>query len=197
MIVKLSRAICRWCVRTIRNHEYEPAKLWDMRKPQPITQLNKNGHVSLCGLLSTKVKKLPYLNNNTLLVRLTAKNKLDCHFYGKFGFLAVKEDDIKCLLHIIQIQLLEIRKHCHGTALMIIFIHPFTAVMRHSFVTSTSGCINPEILPVPWTDTRGWSSWYGLSGWCSVLPISVWEGWCCHILTNTLSGMNERAGEWW
>ena len=35
-------------------------KLWDMRKPQPIAQLSnryETGHVSLCGLFSTTIKK--------------------------------------------------------------------------------------------------------------------------------------------
>ena len=115
----------------------KPVKLWDMRKPQPIAQLSnryETMHVSLCGLFSTTVKKAS-VSQYQHIGEVNSITKLDCHFHGMFGFLAVKEDDINVFADNPD-SASRIKKHYHGTALTIIYIHPFTAIMRHSSVMS-------------------------------------------------------------
>ena len=80
----------------------KPVKLWDMRKPQPIAQLSnryETGHVSLCGLFSTTVKKASVSQYQHNIGEVNSITKLDRHFHGMFGFLAVKEDDINVFAH--------------------------------------------------------------------------------------------------
>ena len=116
----------------------KPVKLWDMRKPQPIAKLSNRyeiGHVLLCGLFSTTVKKASVSQYQHTIGEVNSITKLDRHFHGMFGFLAVKEDDINVYADN-PVQLPELRKYCHGTALIIICIHPFTATMRHFSVMS-------------------------------------------------------------
>ena len=75
----------------------KPVKLWDMSKPKSIAELRnryETGHVSLCGLFSTTVKKASISQYQHTIGEVNSITKLHRHFHGMFGFLAVKEDDI-------------------------------------------------------------------------------------------------------
>ena len=66
-------------------------------KPKPIADLRnkyETGHVSLCGLFSTTVKKASIYQYHHATSEVNSITKLDRHFHGTLGFLAVKEDDI-------------------------------------------------------------------------------------------------------
>ena len=76
----------------------KPVKLWDMSKPRPIAELRnryETGHVSLCGHSSTTVKKASISQYQHIIGEVNSITKLDRHFHGMFGFLAVKEDDTR------------------------------------------------------------------------------------------------------
>ena len=77
--------------------DVKPVLLWDMTMPEPIKALcNKyeTGMVSLCGLFSDTVKKASMSQYQHLQGEVNAIKKLDRHYYGLFGFMAVKDSDI-------------------------------------------------------------------------------------------------------
>ena len=77
--------------------DVKPVREWDMSTPKPIKALcNKyeTGQVSLCGLFSSTVKKASMSQYQHLQGEINAIRKLDRHYYGLFGFMAVKDSDI-------------------------------------------------------------------------------------------------------
>ena len=77
--------------------DVKPVAEWDMAIPKPIKALcNKyeTGQVSLCGLFSDTVKKATMSQYHHIQGEINAIKKLDRHFYGLFGFMAVKDSDI-------------------------------------------------------------------------------------------------------
>ena len=75
----------------------KPVKLWDMSKPKPIAELRNRyeiGHISLCGLFSTTVKKTSISQYHHTIGEVNSITKLDRHFHGMFGFLTIKEDKL-------------------------------------------------------------------------------------------------------
>ena len=77
--------------------EVRPIPEWDMKIHDPITALcNKyeTGQVALCGLFSETVKKASMSQYNHLQGEINAITKLDRHYHGLFGFMAVKDSDI-------------------------------------------------------------------------------------------------------
>ena len=112
----------------------KPVKLCDMRNPQPIAQLSnryETGHVSLCGLFSTTVKKGSMCQYHHVIGEVNSITKLDRHFHGMFGFLAVKEDDINVFADNPDSPCRIKKALSYGTTLITIYIHPFTVTMKH------------------------------------------------------------------
>ena len=75
----------------------KPVSEWDMCLPKPVQDLCNNyetGQVALCGLFSNTVKKASMSQYHHLQGEINAIQKLDRHYYGLFGFLAVKDSDI-------------------------------------------------------------------------------------------------------
>ena len=71
-----------------------------MSIPAPLKALcNKyeTGQVALCGLFSDTAKKASMSQYLHLQGEINAITKLDRHYYGLFGFLAVKDKDIFAL----------------------------------------------------------------------------------------------------
>ena len=128
----------------------KPVKLWDMSKPKPIAELRnryETGHVSLCGLFSTTVKKASISQYQHTIGEVNSITKLDRHFHGMFGFLAVKEDDINVYgdnpdsAFRIKRALSWYRCHNH---LHSSFYSNYETLFR--YVKPQFGCINPEVL---------------------------------------------------
>ena len=128
----------------------KPVKLWDMTRPRPIAELRnryETGHVSLCGLFSTTVKKASVSQYQHTIGEVNSITKLDRHFHGLFGFLAVKEDDINVFAdnpdsaHRIKRALSWYRSHNH---LYSSFYSNYETLFR--YVKPQFGCINPELL---------------------------------------------------
>ena len=128
----------------------KPVKLWDMQKPQPIAELSnryETGQVSLCGLFSSTVKKATVSQYQHILGEVNSITKLDRHFHGMFGFLAIKEDDINVFadnpdsVQRIKSALSWYRCHNH---LYSSFFSNYDTLFR--FVKPQFGCINPDIL---------------------------------------------------
>ena len=74
--------------------DVRPVEEWDMSIPKPIKALcNKyeTGMVSLCGLFSSTVKKASMSQYQHLQGEVNALKKLDRHYYGLFGFMAIKD----------------------------------------------------------------------------------------------------------
>ena len=70
---------------------------WDMSFPADIQALPnqyERGQVSLCGLFSSTVREAGMSQYRHLQGEVNAIKKLDRHYYGLFGFLAVKDSDI-------------------------------------------------------------------------------------------------------
>ena len=128
----------------------KPVKLWDMQKPQPIAELSnryETGQVSLCGLFSSTVKKATVSQYQHILGEVNSITKLDRHFHGMFGFLAIKKDDINVFAdnpdsaQRIKSALSWYRCHNH---LYSSFFSNYDTLFR--FVKPQFGCINPDIL---------------------------------------------------
>ena len=127
----------------------KPVKLWDMRKPQPIAKLSnryETGHVSLWGLFSTIVKKASVSQYQHTIVEVNSINKLDHHFHGMFGFLAVKEDDINVFADNPDSasRIKALSWYCSHNHLYSSFYSNYETLFR--YVKPQFGCINPEIL---------------------------------------------------
>ena len=128
----------------------KPVKLWDMSKPQPIAQLSNRyeiGHVSLCGLFSTTVKKASVCRYQHITGEVNSITKLDRHFHGMFGFLAMKEDDINVFADNPD-SASRIKKalswYCSHNHLYSSFYSNYETFFRH--IKPQFGCINPEII---------------------------------------------------
>ena len=77
--------------------DVKPVPEWDMTIPYDVIALcNKyeTGQVSLCGLFSDTVKKASMSQYHHLQGEINAIAKLDRHYHGLFGFIAVKDSDI-------------------------------------------------------------------------------------------------------
>ena len=77
--------------------EARPVPEWDMKIPDTIAALcNKyeTGRVALRGLFSETVKKAAMSQYRHLQGEINAITKLDSHYHGLFGFMAVKDSDI-------------------------------------------------------------------------------------------------------
>ena len=77
--------------------DIKPVPEWDMTVPKPLKELcNKyeTGQVGLCGLFSDTVKKASMSQYQHLQGEINAIKKLDRHYYGLFGFMAIKDADI-------------------------------------------------------------------------------------------------------
>ena len=69
----------------------------EYEQPSPIANLAnryERGQTSLCGLFSTVVKDARMSKFNHVQGEVNSLGKLDCHYYGMFGFLASKEEGI-------------------------------------------------------------------------------------------------------
>ena len=74
-----------------------PVQEWEMKRPSVLAALNnqyERGKVGLCGLFSTTVKDAGVSQWHHIQGEINAIHKLDCHYYGMFGFLASKDNSI-------------------------------------------------------------------------------------------------------
>ena len=72
--------------------------LWNMKLPDPLHQLANDyekRQISLCSLFSTTVRNVTPTQARHMQGQVFLGHKLDSHYYGMFGFLAVSEEDIK------------------------------------------------------------------------------------------------------
>ena len=70
---------------------------WDMSFPvevQSPANQDKRGQMSLCGLFSSTVREASMTQYRHLQGEVNAITKLDRHYHGLFGFLAIKDGDI-------------------------------------------------------------------------------------------------------
>ena len=77
--------------------DVKPVSEWDMSIPGPVKALcdkYETGQVSLCGLFSDTVKKASMSQYRHLQGEVNVIKKLDRHYYGLFGFMAIKDTDI-------------------------------------------------------------------------------------------------------
>ena len=75
----------------------KPVHEWDMSFPTEIQSLAnqyERGQMSLCGLFSSTVREASMTRYQHLQGEVNAITKLDKHYHGLFGFLAVKDSDI-------------------------------------------------------------------------------------------------------
>jgi hypothetical protein len=134
-------------LQQVETMNMKSVKLWNMQKTQPIAQLSnryETGHVSLCGLFSTTVKKASMSQYQHTIGEVNSITKLDRHFHGMFGFLAVKEDvfaDNPDSASRIRKALSWYRSHNH---LYSSFYSNYETLFR--YVKPQFGCINPEII---------------------------------------------------
>ena len=71
---------------------------WQMKLPDALDQLSNDyerGQISLCSLFSTTVRNVTPTQLLHILGQVSTGHKLDNHYYGLFGFLAVNEEDIR------------------------------------------------------------------------------------------------------
>ena len=74
------------------------AELWQMKLPDALAQLTSDyerRQISLCSLFSTTVRNVTPTQSRHVLGQVSTGHKLDNHYYGLFGFLAVNEEDIR------------------------------------------------------------------------------------------------------
>ena len=72
--------------------------LWDMKLPVPLDQLANDyekRQISLCSLFSTTVRNVTPTQTRHMQGQVLTGHKLDSHYYGLFGFLAVSEENIR------------------------------------------------------------------------------------------------------
>ena len=75
----------------------KPVNEWEMSFPTEIQALAnqyERGQTSLCGLFSSTVKEASMCQYRHVQGEVNAITKLDRHYHGLFGFLAVKDSDI-------------------------------------------------------------------------------------------------------
>ena len=75
----------------------KPVSEWDMSFPMEIQSLvnqYERGQMSICGLFSSTVREASMTQYRHLQGEINAITKLDKHYHGLFGFLAVKDSDI-------------------------------------------------------------------------------------------------------
>ena len=75
----------------------KPIPLWDMSKPtclQSLKNVYERSQISLCTIFCTTVKDASFSQWRRVQGEVNTTHKLDRHYYGIFGFLAVKDDDI-------------------------------------------------------------------------------------------------------
>ena len=72
--------------------------LWDMKLPDALNELTNDyerRQISLCSLFSTTVRNVTPTQLCHILGQVSIGHRLDNHYYGIFGFLAVNEEAIK------------------------------------------------------------------------------------------------------
>ena len=75
----------------------KPVDEWDMTFPAEIQSLinqYERGQMSICGLFSSTVREASMTQYRHLQGEVNAITKLDKHYHGLFGFLAIKDSDI-------------------------------------------------------------------------------------------------------
>ena len=76
----------------------KPVMDWDMQQPEHLVALRNRFETTptaLCGLFSTTVKQAGYSKWRHVLGEVNAVQKQERHFYGLFGFLACKKQDLR------------------------------------------------------------------------------------------------------
>ena len=79
------------------DHDVKPVSEWCMSKPKPIAALSNNyerQQISLCRLFSKTVKDAGVSQFKHVQGEVNSGRKLDRHYYGLFGFLACRSEDI-------------------------------------------------------------------------------------------------------
>ena len=77
--------------------DLKPVEDCDMNFPQEISALRtkfERGQVALCGLFSSTVRQAGMTQYSHVQGEVYSITKLDRHFYGLFGFMAIKDCDI-------------------------------------------------------------------------------------------------------
>ena len=72
--------------------------LWNLKLPEPLDQLvndYEKRQIGLCSLFSTTVRNVTPTQARHMQGQVFTGHRLDSHYYGLFGFLAVSEEDIK------------------------------------------------------------------------------------------------------
>ena len=75
----------------------KPVYEWNMTLPtevQCLANQYERGQMSLCGLFSSTVREASMTHYRHLQGEVNAITKLDKHYHGLFGFLAVEDSDI-------------------------------------------------------------------------------------------------------
>ena len=75
----------------------KPHEHWDMNFPQQIQALTnqyERGQTAICGLFSSTVRQAAMSQYRHVQGEINAIAKLDRHYYGLFGFFALKNSDI-------------------------------------------------------------------------------------------------------
>ena len=72
--------------------------LWNLKLPEPLDQLvndYEKRQIGLCSLFSTTIRNVTPTQAKHMQGQVYTGHRLDSHYYGLFGFLAVSEEDIK------------------------------------------------------------------------------------------------------
>ena len=72
--------------------------LWDMKLPDALDKLTNDyekRQIGLCSLFSTTVRNVTPTQARHMQGQVFTGHRLDSHYYGLFGFLAVSEEDIR------------------------------------------------------------------------------------------------------
>ena len=75
----------------------KPIDKWDMNFPMEIHSLAnqyERGQISICGLFSSTVREASMTQYRHFQGEVNAITRLDKHYHGLFGFIAVKDSDI-------------------------------------------------------------------------------------------------------
>ena len=76
----------------------KPVMDWDMQQPEPLAALRnrfETTQTAVCGLFSTTVKQAGYSQWRHMQGKVSAVQKQERHFYGLFGVLPCKEQDLR------------------------------------------------------------------------------------------------------
>ena len=71
---------------------------WDMKLPDALNKLTNDyekRQIGLCSLFSTTVRNVTPTQTRHMQGQVFTGHRLDSHYYGLFGFLAVSEEDIR------------------------------------------------------------------------------------------------------